>query len=56
MTEPAVAFTPAPPDPRLEELDEEIATLIAEALARHILRKGLLKRPGIPVDSKSTQT
>ena len=56
MNEPTVAFTPAPPDPRLEELDEEIATLIAEALARHILRKGLLKRPGIPVDSKSTQT
>jgi len=56
MTEQTPSFTPAPPDPRLEELDEKIATLMAEALVRHILRNGLLKRDQKPVDSKPTQS
>ena len=42
MTDPQPTFTPEPPDPRLEELDEKIATLMAEALASYILRHGLL--------------
>ena len=56
MSESSVSFTPEPPDPRLEELDEQIATLMAEALVRHILRKGLLNREQKPVDSKPTQS
>ena len=56
MTEQTPSFTPSPPDPRLEELDEKIATLMAEALAHFILRKGLLKRDQKPVDSKPTQS
>ena len=36
MTEPDVSFTPDPPDPRLDVLDDEIADLIAEArIIRH---------------------
>jgi len=42
MTEPQPNFTPLPPDPRLEEIDEQIATLMAEALVSYILRHGLL--------------
>jgi hypothetical protein len=56
MTEPHSTFTPEPPDPQLEELDEKIATLMAEALTHFILRNGLLKREQKPVDSKPTQS
>ena len=42
MTEPDVSFTPTPPDPRLEALDDEIADLIAEALFNHLLKHGLV--------------
>ena len=59
MTEPEKSFVPEPPDPRLEELDEQAAAIVAEALVRFILRKGLLKKPpgSAPnsVDSKSRQ-
>ena len=48
MTEPYPTFTPEPPDPRLEELDEKIATLMAEALVRHIFRNGLLRPESTP--------
>ncbi len=59
MTDPELSFVPEPPDPRLEELDEQAAAIMAEALVRFILRKGLLKKPpgSVPnsVDSKSRQ-
>ncbi len=46
MTDPQPSFTPAPPDPRLEAIDDEIADLIAEALFDHLLKHGLYKPPG----------
>ena len=59
MTDPELSFVPEPPDPRLEELDEQAAAIVAEALVRFILRNGLLKKPpgDTPnsVDSKSKQ-
>jgi hypothetical protein len=48
MTEPQPSFTPEPPDPRLEALDDEIADLIAEALFDHLLKHGLLPSPTEP--------
>ncbi|MBI2495748.1 MAG: hypothetical protein HYW10_04190 [Candidatus Omnitrophica bacterium] len=42
MTDTPPAFTPDPPDPRLEALDDEIADLIAEALFEHLLKHGLV--------------
>ncbi len=44
MTKSKPSFTPKPPDPRIEELNEKIADIMAEALTRYIFRKGLLKR------------
>ncbi len=38
MTDPELSFVPEPPDPRLEELDDEIADLIAEALTPLLTR------------------
>lgn len=40
MTEQVPSFTPEPPGPRLEALDDEIADLIAEALFDHLLKHG----------------
>ena len=47
MTDPQPSFTPEPPDPRIEALDDEIADLIAEALYEHLLRHGFQTRDGV---------
>ena len=56
MTEPAVSFTPDPPDPRLEALDDEIADLIAEALFDHLLKHGLVSSPTEPTEPPQNET
>ncbi len=42
MTDPQPSFTPEPPDPRLDAIDDDIADLIAEALFDHLLKHGLV--------------
>lgn len=56
MTEPRPAFTPEPPDPRLEALDDEIADLIAEALFDHLLKHDLVPSPIEPEEPRQDET
>jgi len=41
---PRIEVQAAKTDPRVEELEDQIADLIAQMLYAHILRKGLLKK------------
>ena len=50
MTDTPPSFTPKPPDPRLEALEDEIADLIAEALFNHMLKHGLVPPACRPQD------
>ncbi len=50
---PRIEVQAAKTDPRVEELEDQIADLIAQMLYAHILRKGLLKKRKNVLDATS---